>query len=164
MPIQDFETASGNRIMAGKKGLVYSSTGQIHFVNAPVKGIDQNLWACLKIAVDQTGLFIRVNSVDTGAHVPGSRHYQGRAVDIDQVVRAGVDLGRLPASLSSANLTNREAAKFYRYLRENGFHIGEGRPWPAVIWGPPHSHINPTSINHSTHIHVSLPRNVATHP
>ena len=153
MPIESFLNASGIRIKRGMKGLVYDGTGQIYFSKAPKIGIDSNLWACLKIAVDQTGLAVEVSSVDTGRHVPGSRHYQGRAADIHVVIRVGNKLVG-----TNANLANAEASKFYHYLLDHGFHVGEGRAWPAVIWGPPHTHTNPTGIPHDSHLHVSLPR------
>lgn len=154
MPLADFLNASGNRIMKGMKGEVYSNVGQIYFEKAPKIGIDANLWACLKIAVDQTGLAIEVNSIDTGEHVKNSRHYQGRAVDIHIVVRAGNELSQH----ANAYLTNGEASKFYHYLLEHGFNVGEGKAWPAVIWGPVHTHTNPTGIDHQNHLHVSLGR------
>lgn len=143
--------ASGVKVHAGQKGLIYEGAGQIYFKKAARRGIDSHLFACLKIAVDQTKLAVEVNSVDTGGYVVGSRHWDGRAVDIHIVVKSGNNLGT-----PNANLANQEASKFYKFLMQNGFHVSESRPWAAVIWGPVHSATNPTDIDHSLHLHVSL--------
>jgi hypothetical protein len=151
MPVEEYLTASGRRVHGGEAGVVYSETGTILFHRAPVKGIDENLFAVLKIAVDQMGLYLVISSIDTGHHVPGSRHYDGRAADISRV-------GSSSRTVKSAGLSNPFASRLATYLQRHGFRVGEGGPWPGLLWGPVQSPLNPTSIPHDTHLHCSLPR------
>lgn len=150
MPLSDYLTASGHRVHGGEQGLVYTNVGRIWFSKAPKVGIDSNLLAVLKIAVDQLHLTININSVDTGTHSPSSRHYSGRAADINKV-------GPILGQREQATLTNPHALRLARFLLANGFRIGEGGPWAAVLFGPVHTALNPTGISHDTHLHASLP-------
>lgn len=143
--------ASGRRVLAGQSGEVHIGAGKISIARAPIHGVDDHLWLILKLAVDDLRLPVLVSSVDTGQHVPGSRHYDGRAVDISKVGLAG---GRW----KPATLNNADAGHLANWLLANGFRIGEGGPWPAILFGPPHTRLNPSSIDHSTHLHVSLPK------
>src|SRR5207237_4942227 len=73
---------SGVLRFAGKAGRWYTGRGVIDCLRAPLRGVDANLFGVLKAIVDTLGLVIVIASVDTGAHVKGSRHYQNRAVDL----------------------------------------------------------------------------------
>ena len=152
MPLTDFLNASNLRVHAGEAGRIYSKTGEIWISKASLKGIDSSLWGALKHCVDVLGLGIQINSIDTGHHVKNSRHYQGRAVDINRIWNMG-------GPMKLAELANVEALKLVNYLLANGFGIGErksGNVQCGIIFGPPHSKWNPTSIDHSTHLHVSV--------
>lgn len=111
-----------------------------------VRGLEENLYLLLVRATRETGVTIRVNSIDTGKHAPKSRHYRGAAVDIDVVN------GR------PATLANLDAARFWRWLKREGFRSGEREPWSSVLWGPVRSPGNPTAYPHNSHLHVSLGR------
>lgn len=150
MPVDQYLVAAGRRRFAGQAGILYANVGQLHVSKAPTKGVDENLWAVLKTAVDTLRLALNINSIDTGKHVPTSRHYTGRAVDINKVGAAGT-------VWRQATLHNSDAMRLVRWLQAHGFRAGEGGPWPAVIFGPPHSALNPTGVDHSSHLHVSLP-------
>lgn len=156
MPLTDFLNASGQRVHAGETGCVYNRVGQIWISRASVKGVDANLWGALKHCVDVLGLKINVNSVDTGGHVANSRHYQGRAVDINRIDRVG---SPFVAPSHVAELANVEALMLVNYLLAHGFGIGErkrNQSQPGVIFGQPGYKWNPTSLDHSTHLHVSI--------
>lgn len=158
MPLTDFLNASGQRVHAGQVGRVYDKVGEIWISKASIKGVDANLWGCLKHCVDVLGLKIQVNSTDTGFHVANSRHYQGRAVDINRIDRAPGGPG---APTHVAELANVEALRLVNYLLAHGFGIGErkrGTSQPGIIFGPPGHRFNPTLLEHSTHLHVSLPK------
>lgn len=146
--------ASGKRGLAGQTGEIYKGHGSIAIAKAAKIGVDLHLWAVLKLAVDALGLPISISSIDTGKHVAGSRHYDGRAVDISRV---GLNGGKW----RPATVQNAEAGKLVAWLLANGFRVGEGGPWAACLFGPPHSEHNSSSIDHSDHLHVSLPHGAA---
>lgn len=159
MPLTDFLNAANQRVHQGETGCVYSKVGEIWISRASIKGVDANLWGALKHCVDVLGLKINVNSIDTSQeHAPNSRHYQGRAVDINRIDRMP---GPTTAPLARATLGNSDAVRLVNYLLAHGFGIGErkrGTSQPGVIFGPPHSKFNPIAGDHSTHLHVSLPK------
>jgi hypothetical protein len=152
VPIEAFLHASGIRVHAGQQGLLYHNVGEISVSRASVHGVDQNLWAILKIVVDHLALTVNVNSIDTGQHVVHSRHASGRAVDINRV-------GAVTQTPGQATLANAAAMRLVRHLQEHGFHVGEGAPpRPGLLFGPVHTPLNPTGIDHATHLHMSIPR------
>lgn len=150
MPIADYLRATGVRVHGGEVGEVYKNVGKITFARAPIKGADENLFACLKIAADQLKLWIGCSSIDTGTHTKGSRHYTGRAADISEVTPM------TDSSPNAAFLTNSDAVRLVTYLLEEGFHVGEGKPWAAVLFGPPRSRWNSSIVDHRDHVHVSI--------
>jgi len=150
VPISDYLRASGTRVHAGETGQVYLNVGKIAISKASIRGMDANLFAVLKIVVDQLTLSINVNSVDTGQHAKGSRHYVGRAVDINKISRMG------DTTPDQAMLTNLLAREMVEYLLAEGFHVGEGKPWAAVLFGPPRTRWNTSKADHTTHLHMSL--------
>jgi len=144
--------ASGVLVHKGDSGpSIYSNTGVIDIQTAAIRGVDAHLWGCLKIAADQLTLCLNVNSIDTGKHAKRSRHYEGRAVDINHIQRP-------QGAVQQATMGNPHARRLALYLLGSGFKVGEGGNWPAILFGPPHSAYNPTGVDHSTHMHVSLPR------
>jgi hypothetical protein len=156
MPLIDFLEPSSVRVHAGETGCIYSKVGEIWISKASIRGVNANLWGALKHCVDTLGLKIQVNSIDTGEHAPNSRHYQGRAVDINRVDRMP---GPQTAPLGRATLGNIEAVRLVSYLLANGFGIGErkrGQSQDGVIFGPPGHKWNPTSSDHHHHIHISI--------
>jgi hypothetical protein len=157
MALTDFLDPLGTRVHAGVTGCVYEGRGQIWISTASIRGVDANLWGALKHCVDVLGLKIQVNSIDTGQHAPASRHYQGRAVDINRVEQAvGSPQG---APSWRATTGNTSACRLVSYLLANGFGIGErrrGQSQAGVIFGPPGHQWNPTSSDHHHHIHVSI--------
>jgi hypothetical protein len=156
MPLQDFLEPAGTLVHAGETGCVYSKVGQIWISRAATRGVDANLWGALKHCVDVLGLKINVNSIDTGQHARNSRHYQGRAVDINRVDDVG---GPSTAPMIHATLANPYAVRLVNYLLANGFGIGErkrGQSQDGVIFGPPGHKWNPTTSDHHHHVHISL--------
>lgn len=151
MPLSDYLVASGERLLAGKTGVVYENVGRITVTHAARVGVDQNLFACLKIAADQLALWLNVNSIDSGEHVKNSRHTFGRAVDINQVTPVGT---KEPWQATPANS---QAERLVLYLLAHGFHVGERRPWAALLFGAVGTRYNPSPVDHGTHMHVSLP-------
>lgn len=154
MSIQELERASGRRIMKGLEGKVYpppglTTSGSIIFQKAPVVGIDQNLYGVLKAAADTLSLCLSVSSIDTGIHIPTSRHYQGRAADVDLI-------GPSAEKLTEVRVGEPSSEKLAHWLFSSGFHYGEGGPWPAILFGDPHTLRNPSAIPHAHHIHVSI--------
>lgn len=139
------------RVNAGKAGLWWDSgKGKIVCARAPVRGIEQRLLTLTEELVDAHGLSIVISSVDTGAHVPGSRHYQGRAEDITDVHVYGHE----PEPVS---LANPHALAMVHWLVDHGFHAGhENGPYDAVLLGPVGTEWNATKIDHSTHAHISV--------
>lgn len=150
MPISDYLRATGILILAGEEGQVYLNVGKIAITKAPIRGLDQNLFAVLKIVVDELKLSIQVNSVDTGKHAQNSRHYVGRAADINKISVMG------DTTPDQAMMSNPKAREMVEYLLAGGFHIGEGKPWAAILFGPPRTRYNPTTSDHTTHLHMSL--------
>lgn len=148
--MSDYLRASGVLVHKGETGEVYENVGRINISKASIRGMDQNLFACLKIVVDQLKLAINVNSIDTGAHAKGSRHYVGRAADINKISDVA------DTTPDQAMLTNPKALEMVEYLLAEGFHVGEGKPWAAVLFGPPRTRWNPSTSDHTTHLHLSL--------
>ena len=66
MPIEAFLTAAGGRAPAGKTGWLSDHIGRIAVNQASRPGVDENPWACLKIAVDALRLAITIHALDTG--------------------------------------------------------------------------------------------------
>lgn len=149
----DLLCASGERRF-GKQGGVWfdADGGKIVCLTPPNKGIDSHLFGVLKVVVVQLHLVIHLTSVDTGGHVRNSRHYYGRAVDIGSVYHHGPGVPE-----RAATLDNSDAVEMVHYLLEHGFKVGEGKPTPAIIFGPPGTKWNPTRIEHAHHLHCSLP-------
>lgn len=150
MPVSDYLRASGVRIKPGVTGEVYENVGRITISKAATRGMDQNMFAVLKIVVDQLKLSVQINSIDTGLHSPGSRHYVGRAVDINKISDVG------DSTPDQAMLNNPKAIQMVEYLLAEGFHIGEGKPWAAILFGPPRTRWNPSRSDHVNHLHMSL--------
>ena len=147
---------AGVRRFAGDAGIWYHNPegGIIECVTAPTKGVDANLFGCLKVQVDRMKIHIVISSVDTGKHARTSRHYAGLAVDI---CRIG-PVGQSPVPIVTAS--SLQARSYVAWLLAHGYKIGEGKsnPGPGVLWGPVHSHYNPSGIGHSDHVHQSLGR------
>lgn len=152
MPIREFLKASGTRIRGGDSGIVYHGVaGRVVFRRAPERGIDLQLFGLLKHLVEALGISIHVSSVDTGKHAPRSRHYAGCAVDIIELAVGFRDWQECRAG-------NDLVEQLLRYLEKGGFAHGEGRPAPAVLFGPPGSTWNRSPVDHQDHIHLSIPR------
>lgn len=152
MPLTDFLEASGKCVHAGETGCLYDSKGQIWVSKAAIKGVDTNLWGALKHCVDVLGIKVNINSIDTGKHAYNSRHYQGRAVDINKV-------SLVSHPFQQAMLDNVEALRLVNYLLANGFKVGERNKWGShsgILFGPIKSKYNPTLVEHSTHLHLGL--------
>ena len=149
------KVASGRLCLAGKMGSVYTGSGQVILRKAPRRGMDTHLFSVLTSAADDLRLVLEVNSVDTAlnVHAPGSRHASGRAVDMNKI-------GPFPGVAKQATLNNPHAMKLVQYLRVNGWHVGEGGNWPAILFGSVHTSLNPSIYDHSTHLHVSIARQV----
>jgi hypothetical protein len=141
MRLNDFLIASGVGVHARKEGLLYDEIGRIVVSPASPHGVDENLWHSLRIAVDQLGLAIRL-------HAPELQ--RGRAVVIDMVGKEG-------RAWRPAALANPDAIRLAEYLRVRGVHAGEDRDRPALSLGPPQTALNPTPVDHSQHLRVSLP-------
>lgn len=150
MPIADFLWAAGQLVHAHESGRLYRAQGQITVEKPDPKGCDASLWAVLKICVDHLRIAINVNSLTTGQHVPTSRHYSGRAADINRV-------GSMDGPMIRSTLQNVHALRLVAFLRENGWRTHEGGPFPGLMLGPPNTTLNQTSVNHANHLHVSIP-------
>ena len=111
-------------------------------------GVDENLWACLRIAVDQLGLAISLHAPDPD---------RGRAVTIRKIGKEG-------RVWHPATLANPDALRLAEYLRRHGFHVGEDGEGPTLRLGPPHTALNPTPGDHAQQLVVSLPRHSAPAP
>ena len=146
MWLNGFLIASGAGIHARKEGVLYDEIGRIVVSPASSHGVDEHLWACLRIAVDQLGLVIRLSAPDP---------HRGRAVVIGQI-------GKERGVASPATLANPDALRLAEYLRVHGFHASEDEEKPALRLGPPHTALNPTSGDHAQQLVVSLPRNSAS--
>lgn len=149
--LSPFLKASGDRLNGGKDGVWYDDgAGKITCSRAPRIGIDSHLLVLTEDAVSDLRLSVTVNSVDTGQHVPGSRHYDGRAEDIDEIHAYG-------GEPEVATLENPHAVAFVEHLISNGFVAGhENGPHAAVLFGPVGTKWNATDVDHSTHVHVSV--------
>src|SRR5436190_17226840 len=144
MRLEDYHTGSGQRILAGVTGSVHAGKGQVILTIPPRVGMDSHLAHALEILADDLELEIVVGSVDTGVHVPHSRHDIGCAGDI---IRIG-EMGHRAAPVSIANPY---AVSLVNYVLRYGWHIGEGSPAPGVLFGPVHTSFNPTAIPHGSH-------------
>lgn len=148
---------SGVLRFARMKGIWYSRADQgggvIECSRAPLMGIDGSLFGLLKVLVDQLHLHIVINSVDTGRHALDSRHYLHLAVDINKIAHVGEPLAQV-------TILNEHALAVVHWLLGHGFQIGEGphNPGPGVLLGPVGSAFNPSSSDHSGHLHCSLGR------
>lgn len=151
MPVADYLKPSGQRRFKGQAGWLYEGAGRIHVARAPVKGVDSHLWALLKLAVDALKIDLNISSIDTGQHATNSRHYDGRAVDISRVGEAG-------KVWRPATLLNADAVRLVQWLMKQGVKVGEGRPQPALLFGPVGHKWNSSRVNHADHLHLSLPR------
>lgn len=138
---------------AGKAGVWFDSgKGKIVCAKAPVRGIEQRLLRITEEMVDTLGFSIVLSSIDTGSHVAGSRHYEGRAEDVTDIHV----YGREPDPVTA---TNPHAVAMVQWLLNVGFHAGhEAGPYDAVLLGPCGTKWNETSIPHEHHAHVSIRR------
>lgn len=154
MPASDFKYASKQSVHGGEKGLVYANVGRLYFVRGCATGVDANLFAVLKILVDEHALALNVNSLCTGKHSKNSRHYAKPciAADCNRV-------GLTKETWQPFTVANPHGRKLVEYLIEQGWMVGEGSPSrPGLLLGPPKSALNPSQIDHSTHLHFSLGR------
>lgn len=175
MPMEAFLIAAGGRNHAGKTGLLYDHVGRISVSQAARPGVDENLWACLKIAVDELRLAINIDSMDMGSPGPISLHGEGRAVTVNRV-------GAVHKKWRAATLRNPQAVQLTRYLLAHGFQVGagtggaEGGVPPegktgthkadgglgpgqaALLFGPAGTLWNPSERPHTHHLHLSLPQ------
>jgi hypothetical protein len=150
MDLQPYLTASGERILKGVTGKVHGGKGEIFIAKAAVIGIDHHLMALLMAVVDELGIAMSLNSIDTGTeHVPSSRHFSGRAVDCSMIGAKG-------GPLMPATLLNRYAVRYAQYLGQHGFRPYEQGPWPAVLLGPARTSLNQTGAPHIHHLHTSI--------
>jgi hypothetical protein len=151
--IKQYETGSGNRILKGRTGTLYTGKkGSIIVAKAAVVGVDEHLWLALQLAVETVGICTVVNSIDTpGQHVPGSRHYVGCAVDMDMM---GIDYTHLTA----ATVLNHHAVGLVKWLLAQGWKNHEGGGWPGCMLGPVHTQYNATGVSHVSHVHCSIQR------
>ena len=153
--ITPYLIASGNLVLVGQTGRIHDASekdgGILEIARAPIRGIDSHLWMAIKTAVDELKLHVILSSIDTGTHAVNSRHYTGRAADSNRI-------GSANGMVMVASSRNDHAVRLVQWLLAHGFHIGEGKPWAAILFGPVQSHFNPTDIDHSTHLHLSLPR------
>lgn len=152
MPLADFFEATGTRIMKGATGRCYhSQRGAIYIRRGAAVGIDESLWDMLKHLVEELGVSLHISSIDTGKHAKTSRHHFGCAADVFEVGNGYEDLEPcVPGS--------RVTERIVRYLFARGVLTGEGRPTPAVLFGPPRSLWNRSAVDHSDHLHLSIPR------
>jgi len=148
MWLNSFLIAAGVGIHARKEGVLYDEIGRIVVSPASPHGVDEHLWACLRIAVDHLRLVIDL-------HVPDP--HRGRAVVIGKIGKEG-------GAWHPATLANPDAIRLAEYLRVYGFHAGEDGEGPALRLGPPHTALNPTPGDHAQHLWVSLPRNSSAAP
>lgn len=139
------------KLFAGRRGVWYDSKrGKIYCRRAPVHGIEQRLFLALCQMVDANGFSIVLSSVDTGKHVPTSRHYSGRAADISDIHV----YGHAP---EAATLANPHAVAAVDWLIADGFVPAHERPpHDAVLFGPIATKYNATPEDHSDHVHASI--------
>ncbi|MBA2702675.1 MAG: hypothetical protein H0U60_02350 [Blastocatellia bacterium] len=151
MPLAAFQRGTGERVHGGETGVVYSNVGQLVFQRAPRLGADASLFAACKIAADTLAFTLVFSSIDTGQHVPGSRHRLGCAGDIVAVYPVG-------EPVKKATLANSFCRQLLTLFRDAGWHVGEGGDWPGLLAGPAHSALNPSGIPHANHVHISVAR------
>lgn len=154
MPASDYRYASGQAVKAGEKGQVYQNVGRLYYQRGCSSGVDAHLHAVLKILVDEHAVALNVNSLCTGKHSKNSRHYAKPclAADCNKV-------GKTKATWQPFTVHNPDGQRIVEYLLDNGWLIGEGEPTrPGLLLGPARSRWNPTSIDHSTHLHMSIAR------
>lgn len=151
MDLAPYLSGSGERILAGVTGKVHGGKGEIYIAKAAVVGIDRHLIALQMAVVDALGIAMSLNSIDTGQgqHVPGSRHFDGRADDCNRIGAKG-------GPLMPATLLNRYAVRYVEYLLAHGFQVGEGGPHAAILLGPARTHWNTSALSHVSHIHTSI--------
>jgi hypothetical protein len=145
MGLEKFVQASGVCVHAREEGVVYDDGGRIVVSHAGLHGVDEHLWACLRIAVDQLFLVINLSAVaDDGA---------------------SVTIGKVgPADRVGAPVTvdNPDAIRLVEYLRAHGFGVGEEGPQPCLLLGPSQTLLNPTEVDYSQQLVVTLPRGSAS--
>lgn len=154
MPLSQFRFASRIPVHAAEKGKLYSNVGRIYVARACVYGIDAYLWATLKVLVDELGIALNVNSFCTGKHSPNSRHYARPclAADCNRV-------GKTAGNWQPFTVENPDGQRVVDLLLQAGWSVGEGIPTrPGLLLGPPRTRLNPTSIPHDGHLHVSCGR------
>jgi hypothetical protein len=151
MDLTPYLAGSGERILKGVTGKVHDGKGQITIAKAAVVGVDHNLIRLLMLVVDELGIAMSLNSLDTGEHVPASRHYDGRAADCNLIGAKG-------GPLMAATLANRYAVRYAEYLGQHGCRHYERGPWGSVLLGPVHTSLNQTGASHTGHIHTSVYR------
>lgn len=151
MDLTPYLQASGERILKGVTGKVHGGKGEIFIAKAAVIGIDRHLMALQMAVVDELGIAMSLNSLDTGQgeHVPGSRHFDGRADDCNL-------MGAKGGPLMPATLLNRYTKRYVELLLAHGFRAGEGGPHAAILWGPVGTQYNPSKKSHLTHVHTSI--------
>jgi hypothetical protein len=139
------------RVNAGKAGLWWDSgKGKIWCAHAPEHGIEQKLLDITIAMVDANGFAIVISSVDTGVHVPTSRHKTGRAEDVSDVHRYGQEP-------QPATLANPHAVAAVQWFIDHGFVAGrENGPYNSVLFGPVGTKWNRTKVPHDTHFHASI--------
>ena len=81
MPASDYKWASKEAVHSGEKGLVYANVGRLYFVRGCATGVDANLFAVLKILVDEHKVALNVNSLCTGKHSKNCLLYTSDAAD-----------------------------------------------------------------------------------
>jgi hypothetical protein len=154
MPASDYRYRSGQAVHAAEKGQVYANMGRIFFVRGCQTGLDANLFATLKICVDEFKVALNVNSLCTGKHSKNSRHYAKPclAADCNRI-------GPTRATWQPFTEYNPYGIKMVEYLLQQGWMVGEGDPArPGLLLGPPRTKWNSSSIDHSTHLHLSIAR------
>lgn len=149
--ISAYLRASGQRVNKGKLGEWFDdSHGRLVCTKAPRVGIDSHLLKLAEIVASDLGLVLTLNSIDTGTHVPGSRHYDGRAFDTDEMHAYG-------EAPHPVNAGNPHAVALVDHLVLCGFVAGhENGPHAAVLFGPVGTKWNMTDVPHDGHVHVSV--------
>ena len=164
MPVTDYLEPSG-RFTKKARGLAYRASGIIWVKRGTHgQGVDEHLWAILKLMADQLRIAIAVSSLNTGTHSPNSRHFWGLAADLSRLAEYDSSLGLMEREVESlleknpVTMRNPQEPRIVSWLLRNGFQAGEGRPRPAFLYGPPRSRYNPSTVDHTDHIHISLAR------
>lgn len=149
--ISQYLKASGQRVNKGDLGVWFDNgKGKLFCTKAPKTGIDSHLLKLAEIVASDLGLSFTLDSVDTGQHVPGSRHYDGRAFDCDVMSAYG-------QTAEPVDATNPHVIAFVDHLVLCGFSAGhENGPYAAVLFGPVGTKWNQTDVPHAHHVHVSV--------